>query len=72
MPSNTTWIIRDGKTLLVEVTETQLGQFGDREAAQATAEFHRPEFDNTIVRRDAVYGWVAMGQKSGRVVREVA
>lgn len=29
----TGWIIRDGKTQLVEITETSLGQFGDRGAA---------------------------------------
>lgn len=68
----TTWIQRDKVSALVEVEETQIGQFGGREEAQATAAFHRHEFDGVVVRRDQTYGWLALGQKFGRTIREVA
>jgi hypothetical protein len=70
--ANTTWIIRDKKSLLVAVEETSLGQCGERDGAQFIAENHQHEFDNVIVRRDKCYGWRAFGQRYGATIKEVA
>ena len=65
------WIDRDGKSQLVEVTETQLGQFGDVEGAGSAADFHRSEFDATAVQKSKTYGWLAVGITYGKIIREV-
>ena len=69
---STKWIQKGAVSQLVEVVETDLGQFGDREAAQATASYRSSEFDDAVVIRDRVYGWRAVGQTWGRIIREVA